>query len=125
MTKSRYDIGVANLEKIVGEAANDTRQILNGDFNDVEKYILEFVFGDIYNRPGLDLKQKEIITLSTLIAQGAAESQIRVHMSSALSLGLTKDELIELIIQCIPNIGFPKVLNAISIAKKVFALKIA
>lgn len=120
MEKSRYDVGVDNLEKIIGEAGNETRKILSGDFDDVEKYILEFVFGDIYNRPGLDLKQKELITLATLIAQGAAESQIMVHLKSALNLGLSKEELIELIIQCIPNVGFPKVLNAISIAKKVF-----
>lgn len=120
MEKSRYDIGIDNLEKIVGESGNSTRTLLSGDFADVEKYILEFVFGDIYNRSGLDLKQKELITLSTLIAQGAAEAQIMVHLNSALKLGLSKEELIELFIQCIPNVGFPKVLYAISIAKKVF-----
>lgn len=123
MTKSRYDIGVDNLNKIIGNVANDTRAMLNGDFSDVEKYILEFVFGDIYHRPGLSLKEKEMITLSTLIAQGASEGQIKVHMLSALNLGVKKEEIIELIIQCIPNVGFPKVLDAVSTAKKVFIQK--
>lgn len=119
MEKSRYEIGINNLEKIVGESGNATRNLLSGDFDDVEKYIIEFVFGDIYNRSGMDLKQRELITLSTLIAQGAAEAQIMVHLRSAINLGISKEELIELFIQCIPNVGFPKVLNAISIAKKI------
>lgn len=117
---SKYKIGENQLAKMLGDSANQTREMLKGDFSDIERYILEVSFGDIYNRSGLDLRLREVITLSSLISQGASSGQIRLHMISLLNLGFAKEELIELIIQCIPNVGFPKILDAVTIAKEVF-----
>ena len=92
---------------------------------DVGKYILEFAFGDIYTRPVLDLKQREMITITSLLIQGDTAPQLDVHINGALNVGLTQEEIIETFIQCIPYIGFPKVLNAISTAKSVFVNRTA
>ena len=80
-----------------------------------------FAFGEIYQRPQLDVRQRELVTLAALAAQGGCENQLRVHIHASLNVGLTRDEIVEAFIQCIPYLGFPKVLNAVFVAKEVFA----
>ena len=87
---------------------------------DVGRYIVEFAFGDIYARPALSLRDRELATIVSLCTQGAADPQLRVHIRGALNVGLTKSEVIEAFIQCIPYTGFPRVLNAINVAREVF-----
>ncbi|EOO58622.1 hypothetical protein IKE_06237 [Bacillus cereus VD196] len=87
---------------------------------DVGKYIIEFAYGDIYSRPGLDNKQRALITISSLVTQGT-EPQLELHLNTGLTAGLTPTEIIESIMHLIPYTGFPRVLNALTVAKKVFA----
>ncbi|HDR8072365.1 TPA: carboxymuconolactone decarboxylase family protein [Bacillus cereus] len=87
---------------------------------DIEKYIIEFAYGDIYSRPGLDGKQRALITISSLVTQGT-EPQLELHINMGLTIGLTSTEIVESIIHLIPYTGFPRVLNALTVAKKVFA----
>lgn len=87
---------------------------------DVSKYIIEFAYGDIYSRPGLTNQQRALVTMSSLVTQGT-EPQLELHINTALTSGLTPEEVVEAIIQLIPYTGFPRVLNALTIAKKVFA----
>ena len=84
------------------------------------RYIVEFAFGDIYARPALSLRDRELATIVSLCTQGAADPQLRVHIRGALNVGLTRSEVIEAFIQCIPYTGFPRVLNAINVAREVF-----
>ncbi|QAT67874.1 carboxymuconolactone decarboxylase family protein [Bacillus sp. IG6] len=86
---------------------------------DVSKYIIEFAYGDIYSRPGLTNQQRALVTMSSLVTQGT-EPQLQLHINTALTSGLTPEEVVEAIIQLIPYTGFPRVLNALTIAKKVF-----
>ena len=85
------------------------------------RYIIGFAFGEIYNRPALDLRQRELITLAALAAQGGCENQLHVHIHAARNVGLSREEIIETFIHCVPYIGFPKVLSAVFVAKAVFA----
>lgn len=87
---------------------------------DVGKYIIEFAYGDIYSRPGLTNKQRALVTISSLVTQGT-EPQLELHLNTGLTAGLEPKEIVESIIQLIPYTGFPRVLNALNIAKKVFA----
>lgn len=119
--KNRLAVGEKNLEKIDGVAGHDVMSSLKDIAPDVGRYIIEFAFGDIYDREGLDLKQREIITITSLLTQGDTHNQLRVHLNGALNVGLTRKEVIETFIQCIPYVGFPKALNAITVAKEVFA----
>lgn len=85
---------------------------------DLSKYVVEFAFGEIYSRPGLDNKQKVLTTISALVAQGTP--QIELHINSALTVGLKPEEIVGCIVHLIPYTGFPRVLNALKVAQKVF-----
>lgn len=87
---------------------------------DLGNFIVEFAFGDIYTREGLTTAERELITLSSLLTAGGCEPQLEVHINGALNVGITPKRIIETFLQCIPYTGFPKVLNAVFVAKKVF-----
>ena len=78
------------------------------------------VFGDIYSRPGLDLKIKEMITLASMATIGSAPLQVKVHINSALNVGCSEKEIIETFLQIIPSAGMVLSMNALLIAKEVF-----
>lgn len=121
MLKERYERGWNKLNEIDGECGANVIQSLKDISPDLGKYIIEFAFGDIYCRDTLDLKQRQLITITTLTTQGGCEPQLEVHITAALNVGLTQLEIVEAILHCVPYIGFPKALNATSVAKKVFA----
>lgn len=87
---------------------------------DLGRYVVEFAFGEIYQRPGLDLRQRQLITISALTTLGGAEPQLEVHVNAGLNVDLTAREVVEAILHCIPYTGFPRVLNAIFVTKRVF-----
>ncbi|MBN1467398.1 MAG: carboxymuconolactone decarboxylase family protein [Fusobacteriaceae bacterium] len=117
---NRYSNGIQKLKEVDGNGGIDVIESLKDISPDLGKYIIEFAFGDIYSRKFLDLKQRETITLASLLTQGACEPQLKVHIKGALNVGLKKEEIIEIFIQCIPYVGFPKVLNATFAAKEIF-----
>lgn len=120
MDEHRYEIGLKNLKKIDGKQGEKVINSLADISPNVSKYIIEFAFGDIYADNTLSLKEREIITITNLLTQGDTEQQLVVHINGALNVGITKAEIIEIFVQCIPYVGFPKVLNAINIAKTIF-----
>ncbi|VDG19726.1 4-carboxymuconolactone decarboxylase [Lactobacillus plantarum ZJ316] [Lactiplantibacillus mudanjiangensis] len=123
MTDDRLAQGKALLQQVDASAADQVMASLADIAPDVGTYILEFAFGDIYARPGLDLKQRELITITALLTQGNTADQLKVHLNGCLNVGLTQTEIIETMIHCIPYVGFPKVLNAITVAKSVFSTR--
>src|SRR6266851_785029 len=82
---------------------------------DLGRYMVEFPYGDIYSRDGLAVRDREIATIAMLTALGGREPQLRVHMASALNVGLTADELYEIIIHTVIFAGFPTAINALSV----------
>ena len=84
---------------------------------DLGRYVIEFAFGEIYQRPALDLRQRQLITISALTTLGGAEPQLEVHVKAGLNVGLSAREVVEAILHCIPYTGFPRVLNATFVAK--------
>lgn len=124
MENTRYEIGIKKLQEIDGEEGISVVESLNDIAPDMGKYIVEFAFGDIYNRKGLSYTMRQIATIAALSALGGCERQLRIHISAALNVGLKQEEIIETIIHCVPYIGFPKALNALNVAKKVFNEKI-
>jgi len=83
--------------------------------------MIEFPFGDIYTRPQLDLKSREIAVVAALTALGNAQPQLKVHLHGALNVGCTRDEVVETIMQMAVYAGFPAALNGLLAAKEVFA----
>lgn len=121
MDQTRYQIGIEQLRKIDGVGGEKVIESLKTIAPDLGNYIIEFAFGDIYPRPGLTLAERELITITSLLTAGGCEPQLDVHINGALNVGILPEKIIEAFIQCIPYTGFPKVLNAVAVAKKVFA----
>ncbi|CAL80300.1 carboxymuconolactone decarboxylase [Bradyrhizobium sp. ORS 278] len=88
---------------------------------DFATYVIEFPFGDIYTRPGLDLRSREIATIAALTALGNASPQLKVHLQAGLNVGLSREEITEVIMQMAVYAGFPAALNGLFAAKAVFA----
>ncbi len=84
------------------------------------RYIVEFGYGEVYARPGLQLRERQLVTLAALVAQGGAAAQLELHIGGALRVGIARAEVIEAIVQCLPFVGFPRVLNAVATARQVF-----
>ncbi len=120
MNDKRFDKGMEMLRQIDGNAGESVIESLKDIAPDLGHYIVEFAFGDIYPRAGLTLEEREIVTISSLLTSGGCEAQLRVHINGALNVGLSREKIIEVFIQCIPYVGFPRVLNAVTAAKTVF-----
>ena len=120
MDSGRYERGWEKLREIDREQGERVIEALKDIAPDLGRYIIEFPFGDIYNRPGLDLKTREIATVAALTALGNAAPQLKVHIHGALNVGCTRQEVIEVIIQMAVYAGFPAALNGIFVAKEVF-----
>ena len=116
----RFNDGLKNLEKIDRQAGQAVIDSLEGLPQDIGRYIIEFAFGDIYDRDILNPKEREMITITSLLTQGDTAPQLYVHINGSLNVGLTREQIIETFIQAIPYVGFPRVLNAVTVAKQVF-----
>jgi len=120
-TENRYERGLAKLHEIDGEAGARVVQSLEDIAPDFARYLIEFPFGDIYSRPGLDLRSREIAVVAALTAMGNATPQLKVHIHAALNVGVTREEIVETIMQMAIYAGFPAALNGLMAAKEVFA----
>lgn len=121
MEQARYETGIEQLKMIDGIGGENVIHSLENIAPDLGRYIIEFAFGDIYPRKGLTLQDREMITITSLLTLGGCEPQLEVHINGALNVGIAPEKIIETFIQCIPYAGFPRVLNAVFAAKKVFA----
>lgn len=125
MTGDRFQKGMDKLKELtVPDANSPTGHMEVGESfkniaPDLTRLVVEFAFGDIYARPGLDNRQKVLTTISALVAQGTP--QIGMHVITGLNVGLTPDEIAGCIVHLIPYVGFPRALNALTVAQEVFA----
>jgi 4-carboxymuconolactone decarboxylase len=119
--ENRYSRGLAKLNEIDGAQGQRVIDSLQDIAPDFARYLIEFPFGDIYSRPGLDLKTREIAVVAALTALGNAAPQLKVHVHGALNVGCTKEEIVEVMMQTAVYAGFPAALNGLFAAKEVFA----
>lgn len=119
--ESRLDRGRRALAMIDGAGGEAVVASLADIAPDFANYVLEFPFGDIYSRPGLDLRAREIATIAALAALGNATPQLKVHIRAGLNVGLSRDEIVEVLMQMAVYAGFPAALNGLFAAREVFA----
>ena len=98
---------MARLKEINKEAREQLLSKLKTISPDLGRYVVEFAFGDVLSRPGLDVKSREIATVAVLTALGNAEPQLKDHIQRALHVGCTPYEIVEVIIQMAVYAGFP------------------
>ena len=121
MNQSRFETGLERLNHIDGDAGQQVIESLQDICPDLAKYTIEYPFGDIYSRPGLDLKSREIATVAALTALGNCTPQLKVHLNAALNIGCSEEEIKEVILQMSVYAGFPSALNGMFAFKEVLA----
>ena len=120
MEQTRFERGMEMLRRIDGSGGEAVLRSLEDVAPDLGRYIAEFAFGDIYARPRLGPAERELITLASLLTAGGCEAQLEVHINAALHVDVPPEKIIEVFLQCIPYTGFPRVLNAVYAAKRIF-----
>jgi 4-carboxymuconolactone decarboxylase len=120
-SNQRYQRGLEKLREIDGDAGQRVIDSLQDIAPDFARYLIEFPFGDIYSRPGLDLKSREIAVVAALTALGNAAPQLKVHLQAALNVGVSREEIVETIMQMAVYAGFPAALNGLAAAQEVFS----
>ena len=88
---------------------------------DFARWIVESAYGDVLGRPQLALRDREIATLAALATLGNAPGQLKAHVEGALNVGLTREEIVEVLMQMAIYAGVPAAINALQIAGEVFA----
>lgn len=122
MYSERYATGLDMLRQVDGKGGEAVLESLRDIAPDFARYLIEFPFGDIYARPGLDLKSREFAVVAALTALGNASPQLKVHIAAALHVGCTREEIVEVIMQMAVYAGFPAALNGLFAAREVFAV---
>jgi 4-carboxymuconolactone decarboxylase len=116
----RYARGWETLRRINGAEADKVMAALGDVAPDLGRYIVEFPYGDLMQRPGLDLRTREIVIVAALAAMGTAAPELRSHIHGALNVGVTREEIVEIMIQLTAYAGFPHAINGVMAAKEVF-----
>ncbi len=123
MEETRFQQGWELLRQVDDAGGEAVISSLADIAPDLGRYIVEFAFGDIYAREGLSLQERELVTIASLLTAGGCEPQLRVHLNGARNVGVPPEKIVETLIHCVPYVGFPRVLNAVSAAKEVFAAR--
>ncbi|ANT62095.1 4-carboxymuconolactone decarboxylase [Salipiger sp. CCB-MM3] len=120
---TRLERGAQALAEIDGSAGEAVVAALADIAPDFATLLLEFPFGDIYTRPGLGLREREVATIAALCAMGTAQPQLKVHIEAGLNVGLSREEITEILMQMAVYAGFPAALNGLFAAREVFAAR--
>ncbi|MEU7872512.1 carboxymuconolactone decarboxylase family protein [Dactylosporangium sp. NPDC049140] len=115
---SRYERGAARIRELDGEdpsRRHEAYAALARIAPDLPRFAVEFAYGDIHSRPGLDPARRELVILGVLVGLGDTRQQLASHLRSALNVGLTRDELVEAVLQTLPYAGFPRAINAMEV----------
>ena len=117
--KSRFEKGAAIQKPLYGDEISKALEGLPENMGeDVARFLTEFCFGDIYTRNGLDVKKRELMTISILVTTGDTET-LKSHIKGALKAGNSKETITAAMIQCLPYVGFPKTIAALKCLKGV------
>ena len=116
----RHARGLRALGEITGTTGESVVESLRDLSPDLADWIVDFSYGDVMARPGLDRRSRQLATIAALTATGHAP-QLKVHIRGALNVGCTRQEIIEVILQMTVYAGFPAAINALNVARDAFA----
>ena len=120
--ENRHEKGAAVQERLYPGGISQVMEDIPGEMgDDVERFLTEYCFGDMYTRGGLDLKTRELLGYCVLMTLGA-DSQLRSHFQGNLNAGHSKETVVAAVIQCLPYIGFPPAIKALKIIKEASAV---
>jgi 4-carboxymuconolactone decarboxylase len=108
----REILGAEYIDKQIAAATDEFSKTL-------QDLVTEFCWGAAWTRPGLDRKQRSMLTLGVLIALNRS-NEFKTHVRGALTNGLTKSDILEVIVHCMIYCGVPAAFEAARLAKEVF-----
>jgi 4-carboxymuconolactone decarboxylase len=120
--EQRLERGMRVLERVDGEAGRAVLDSLQDIAPELGHQVVSWAFGEIYARPTLAPRDRQLVTLGMLTALGGCEPQLEVHVNAALNVGLTPEQIIEALLHSAVYCGFPRALNATFSAKKVLPI---
>ena len=120
LNMTRYEKGKKTIEDIQDRSVEEIFKDLDDIAPDLSRFVIEFPYSEIYTREELDLKTREICTVSALTVLGTIP-QLKDHINAALNVGNSPTEIVEVIMQMSAYCGFPKSINAMVAAKEVFS----
>lgn len=113
--------GLESLGAITGSSGESVVDGLRDLAPDLADWIVDFSYGDVLSRPGLDYRTRQLATIAALTALGHCAPQLEVHIRGALNVGCTRQEIVEVILQMAVFAGFPAAINALDVARGVLA----
>lgn len=113
--------GLRALAEITGETGESVVSGLRELAPDLADWVIDFSYGDVMSRPGLDRRTRQLATIAALTALGNAQPQLKVHITGALNVGVRPAEIVEVIMQMAVFAGFPAAINALAVAREAFA----
>jgi 4-carboxymuconolactone decarboxylase len=119
----RHTRGLRALQEITGDSGESVVASLRDIAPDLAQWIVDFSYGDVMARPGLDRRSRQFATIAALTALGNAQPQLKVHIQGALNVGCKPQEIIEVIMQMAVFAGFPAAINALNAAREVFTTR--
>lgn len=118
--QDRYEYGMKVLERVDGEAGQRIVDSLADTSPELGHQVVAWAFGDMYSRPELSPRDRQLVTLGVLTALGGCEIELDVHINAALNVGLAPVEISEALLHSAVYCGMPRAINATLVAKKVF-----
>ncbi len=115
--------GLRALQEITGQSGADVVGTLREIAPDLADWVVDFSYGDVMARPGLDRRTRQLATIAALTALGNAAPQLAVHIRGALNVGCRPAEIIETIMQMAVFAGFPAAINALVVAREALVQK--
>ena len=118
-TSDRRKKGIELMDKLNPKATNRLSKMMEGVAPDMVDMVLDFAYGEVMSREGLDLKTRELCIIASLAAMGL-EVELKIHVRKAVHIGVSQREISEVLLQQAVYSGFPRAINALVAAKEVF-----
>jgi 4-carboxymuconolactone decarboxylase len=117
----RRERGAKKIAEILGQTPEQVERSLGDVAPQLATYVLETIYGDIYQSETLDSRTRQIVTVAALATLGTAAPQLRTHIGGALRCGVTREELVEIMMQLVPYVGVAAAINGVAACREVFA----
>ncbi len=117
----RRALGTKKIGEILGQTAEQVESSIGDISPGIATYVLETIYGDFYQSPVLDARTRQIVTVAALATLGSAGPQLRTHIGGALRCGVTREELVEIMMQLVPYVGVAAAINGSIACREVFA----
>jgi 4-carboxymuconolactone decarboxylase len=118
--EDRFNRGKQSIREVHGAVGSDFIEGLEKASPDLARQVVSWSYGEVYSRPGLDPRDRQLVTLGILTALGGCAAEIKVHVQASLNVGVTQSEVLEALLHAAVYCGMPRAIEATVVANDVF-----